>query len=71
MKNFLFSLQVLIDIILDESPNMKESLSNIIEGRDNLPFVDLDRDFFKGVLDNMMFANDEDIAPAKFLSAGI
>ena len=53
MKNFLFSLQVLIDIILDESSNMNESLSNIIEGRDNLPFVDLDRDFFKGVLDNI------------------
>ena len=53
MKNFLFSLQVLIDIILDESPNMNESLNSIIEKKENIPFIDLVKSFFKGVLDNV------------------
>lgn len=53
MKNFLFSLQVLIDIILDESPNMNETLISILETKNNLPFIDLDKNFFKEVLENI------------------
>ena len=54
-KNFLFSLQVLIAIILDESPYMNETLYSIIEKKNNkdIPFIDITINFFKGVLDNI------------------
>ena len=55
MKNFLFSLQVLIAIILDESPDMNETLYSIIKKKNNndIPFIDITINFFKGVLDNI------------------
>ena len=54
-KNFLFSLQVLIAVILDESPNINETLLAILEKNDNsnIPFIDIDINFFKGVLENI------------------
>ena len=53
MKNFLISLQVLMDIILDESPSINEALYSILETKDNLPYIDIDKNFFKGVLQNI------------------
>ena len=53
MKNFLFSLQVLIDIIKDESPNIKESLYSIIEREDKIPYKNMVLKFFKNISENI------------------
>ena len=54
-KNFLFSLQFLIATILDESPSMNETLLSILEKpeNNNIPFIDIDINFFKGVSENI------------------
>ena len=66
MKNFLFSLQVLIDIILDESPNINESLFSIIEREDKIPDKDMVLKFFKNVLENIQkFENFDEIKEKK------
>ena len=57
MKNFLSSLQVLIDIILNESPSADEPLYSILKQKDNenenIPFADLDKNFFENVLNSI------------------
>ena len=54
-KKFLFSLQFLIATILDESPSMSETLLSILEKpeNNNIPFFDIDINFFNGVLENI------------------
>ena len=53
MKNFLFLLQVLIDIILDESPNISESLHSILEKEAKIPYKDMALKFFENVWENI------------------
>ena len=54
-KNFLFSLQFLIATILDESQSMNETLLLILEKpeNNNIPFIDIDINFFKGASENI------------------
>ena len=53
IKNFLFSLQYLIDIILDKSPDINETISSVIKNIDNIPSGEMTKDFFSTMNENM------------------
>ena len=53
MKNFLFSLQLLIDIILDESPNISESLHSILEKKAKISYKDMILKFLENASENI------------------
>ena len=46
IKNFLFSLQVLIDVILDQSPPINDTLLSVVQNNINLPNFEIIRNFF-------------------------
>ena len=66
MKNFLFSLQVLIDIILNDNPKINESLYSIIEKDNKIPYKDMVLTFFKNIAENIQkFENFDEIKEKK------
>ena len=49
IKNILFSIQVLIDVILDKSPNKNESLYRILKDIENNPNIEIIKNFFENL----------------------
>ena len=56
--NFLFSLQILIDIILENNCNKNELISNIIEQNNKNENIEILEDFFKNGKERKLFTVD-------------
>ena len=66
LKNFLFSLQVLIGIILEESPKFNETLYSILEREDKMRYKDIGLKVFKNISENIKkFENINEIKEKK------
>ena len=61
IKNLMISLQVLIDVILDSSPNLNITLSHFIESDGNIPNIDIIKDFIKTIKENIQTDNYNEI----------
>ena len=53
LQDFLFSLQVLIYIILEESPKINETLYSILERGDKMQYKDIGLNVFKNIYENI------------------
>ena len=53
IKNILFSFHILIDIILDQSPDINKSLYSIISTVESNDITDIIKNFFETIIDNM------------------
>ena len=66
LKNFLFSLQVLIGIILEENPKFNETLYSILEREDKMRYKDIGLKVFKNISENIKkFENINEIKEKK------
>ena len=57
LKNILFSLHILIDIILDKIPDKNEQLYSIISSVKSNEITEMIKNFFENVMDNMKSKN--------------
>jgi len=64
IKNLLFSLQILIDIVMDFSPNINITLYSFTQGIENAQNIELIKEFFKVIKENM--ENDNIIVDGYF-----
>ena len=53
IKNLLFSLQILIDIVMDSSPNINTTLYSFTQGIENSQNIEIIKEFFKAIKENM------------------